>query len=306
MRLCWALLLVVPASAHTISMSHGVLRVDGSVAVYQLRMPQYEMTHITNPEQTLFSAIRFSSAGVDGKAVQRSCHNDPGFQAFICDAVYQFPKPIDSLEIRCEFARVTVPNHIHLLRAVKGSQSDQAVFDDNIETAELRFRPPTHFEAAIKNVVAGVIRAATSLLALVFLAGLAVAARSWREFGSILIAFFAGQAISCALLPNIRFDPSPRFIEIAMLLTIGYLVVEIIFLPDGSGRWLVCGVLGLFHGLYYALLMREGGFNPPYVLGGVFLVEAVASTACYLLWRRVERPVTRALSSVAMRSAPSR
>ena len=85
----------------------------------------------------------------------------------------------------------------------------------------------------------------------------------------------------------------------------GYLLVEIVFLPDGSGRWLVCGVLGLFHGLYYALLMREGGFSVGYVLAGVFLVEAGASTICYVVWSRIRNPIRR-LSSASTETAPSR
>src|SRR5690242_5005732 len=99
MKLWCALLLITPLSAHSISMSHGMARVEGSTVVYQLRMPEYELAHISDPERTFFSAIQFFSGGVEGKLVQRACRSDPGFGAFICDAVYQFPRPIDTLTV---------------------------------------------------------------------------------------------------------------------------------------------------------------------------------------------------------------
>jgi hypothetical protein len=88
-----------------------------------------------------------------------------------------------------------------------------------------------------------------------------------------------------------RFDPSPQFIVIAMALTIAYFLVEIYFLPDGQGRWMVAGVLGLFHGMYYALLLREGEYNPAYVLVGVSGFDFVAAGVVYAIWTRTGRPV---------------
>jgi hypothetical protein len=293
MKLGWALLLALPAAAHTISMSHGVAQIEGSRLMYQLRIPAYELSHIQNPEQTLFSEIHFFSNGLEGRLLERSCRNEPDMAAFVCSATYEFPRPIDTLTVNCGLARVTVPNHIHLLRAIKGNHIDQAIFDNNTIAADLHFRPPTPFETAIRNIAAGVHRAATSFAGLVFLIVLALAARTAKEFAAVMAAFLAGQAISCAILPHIRFDPSPQFIVIAMLTTTAYLLVEIVFLREGSGRWLVCGVLGLFHGLYYALLLREGEYNAVYVLAGVFAVETLAAGIAYVLLSHLTRTLKR-------------
>lgn len=290
MRFDWAFVLVLPLSAHTISMSHGLARVEGSTLVYELRMPEYELAHISNPEQTLLSEIHFYSGGVEGRSVERTCRNDGAFGAFVCDVVYRFPGIIDKLTVECRLARVTVPNHIHLMRAVKGAYSDQAIFDSSTESAELRFRAPTRFETVIKNAAAGVHRAATTIPGLLFLVALAIAARTGLEFLAVVAAFLGGQAISCAVLPHVSFDPSPQFILIAMVLAIGYLLVEIIFLPDGRNRWVVCGILGIFHGMYYALFLREGEYNAVQVLAGVFTVECFASTLAYVLWSRIVQP----------------
>ncbi len=54
MRLaCLAVLAAVPACAHVVSMSSGDLTIDGSRAHYELRMPLYEIPHVSAPETAL-------------------------------------------------------------------------------------------------------------------------------------------------------------------------------------------------------------------------------------------------------------
>lgn len=289
-RAAWLLAcLALPAFAHTISMSHGLLRVEGDIATFQVRMPSYEMVHIAKPEQTLLSAIQFSSDGKAARILQRSCHEDTNIDAFICDVVYQFPGPPQSIHVACTLARATVPNHIHLLRAIRGTNSDQLIFDRSTEAGDLRFRPPTAFESAVRNTAAGAIRAVSSVYAILFLAVLAAAGRSWREFAAILTAFAGGEALSCSVLPFVRFDPSPRFIEIATMLAIAYLLLEILFLPRGSARWVVCGILGVLHGMYFYLLVRNGELNPVWVLVGAFLAQSAIAIPLFFALQRVIR-----------------
>ena len=42
-----AILVTGPVYAHVVSMSTGELRVDGPTATYELRMPMYEVAHVT-------------------------------------------------------------------------------------------------------------------------------------------------------------------------------------------------------------------------------------------------------------------
>lgn len=274
-----AVFLALPAFAHTISMSTGDLRIDGSRAVYQLRMPAYELVHMQEPERTLFEHIHFSANGHDAALVTKSCHDSPADAMFVCDAAYDFGAPVETFQAECQLARVTVPNHVHILRAYlagKGGQADktdQAVFDATFEKADVRFRPPTQFEIAVKDIAAGVIRATGTLAGLLFLIALAFASRSLRELAQLAAAFAAGEIAACAVLPHIRFDPSSRFVEAAMALTVAYLAVEILFLPNAGARSIVCGVLGLFHGLYFALFLRNADFHIAYFLAGALALE---------------------------------
>ena len=48
------LIAAAPLSAHVISMSSGELKVQDRSATYELRMPAYEIQHVTNP-QTSFT-----------------------------------------------------------------------------------------------------------------------------------------------------------------------------------------------------------------------------------------------------------
>ena len=59
-------------------------------------------------------------------------------------------------------AGVTVPNHIHLLTAVQGPNSDQLVFDQTFTAGEARFHPPSLAETIVKQSAAGAKKAAQS------------------------------------------------------------------------------------------------------------------------------------------------
>jgi hypothetical protein len=113
--------------AHMVSMSTGELKVDGKHAHYELRMPAYEAAHVKNPERSLLEHIRFTSGGENGRVLAKSCGDQQG--TYICTADYEFAAAIDELEVECTFASITVPNHVHMLRAYKGDKVDQAVLD---------------------------------------------------------------------------------------------------------------------------------------------------------------------------------
>ena len=153
---------------------------------------------------------------------------------YVCTADYQFPAPVETLQAECTLASVTVPNHVHLLRAYRGDKTDQAVFDLSYTQAEIRFRPPTAFETATREISAGFMRAAGGLAPLLFLVSLVLAARSRRELMALTASFLAAEALACAMAPRLQLPLSPRFIEAAAALTIAYLAFEIILLPQSE------------------------------------------------------------------------
>src|SRR5579863_8224453 len=190
----------VPAAAHMVSMSTGDLKVDGNRAHFELRMPMYEVAHVREPEHTLLEHVRFEGGGAWAKASNAACQQEQ--DTYLCTADYQFPATVETLQVQCTLASVTVPNHVHLLRAYRGDKTDQAVFDLSYTQAEIRFRPPTVFETAVRELSAGFMRAAGGLAPLLFLVSLALAARSRRELVALAASFLVAESLACVLAPR--------------------------------------------------------------------------------------------------------
>ena len=278
-------LLAWPVAAHVVSMSSGDFAIVGARAHYELRMPLYEVPHLRDAERTLLGHIRFSGA----RMVHADCHADAASATYLCAADYEFAAPVDRLDVECTFAAVTVPTHVHLLRATLGGKRDEAVFDLGFTRARLRFRPPTAAEIAITQAGAGFVRALGGAVQVLFLAALVVAARSRRELFAIAAMFLAGQAAGVLAMAHVAWQPAPRFIEAATALAVAYLAVEVLLLPQAGARWLVAGALGALHGLYFHWFVCTTGYSPALVLAGAALAQASAIAGLALVLSRVGR-----------------
>jgi hypothetical protein len=248
-------------------------------------MPLYEVAHVPNPERTLLEHIRFGGAHM----VRSECRSDAARDSYICDADYEFAAPVDRVDVECTFTAITVPNHVHLLRASLGEKRDEAIFDLGFSSTTLRFRPPTATEIVVTQAGAGFVRALGGTVQLLFLAALVLAARSRRELLAIAAAFLAGQAVSVLAMAHVTWQPAPRFVEAATALAVAYLAVEILMLPQAGARWLVAGVLGTLHGLYFHLFVQTTQYSPALVLLGAALAEVSAVALLALVFSRVGR-----------------
>jgi HupE / UreJ protein len=270
-------------SAHVVSMSTGELRVDGPLAVYELRMPMYEIAHVANPQTALIDHVRFAGAHLTSSA----CHQEG--DTYVCTANYEFSRIIDRVEVDCTLFQVTVPNHVHLLSAVEGAHSDQAVFDQTVPRAVIRFRPPSPVEVLFRGIAEGMWRALASPAAL-FLIALVIAARSPREAVLLTAMYLTGEWLTRPIAPRIPWPLAPRFIEAAVALTVAYLAVEILALPKAGKRWAVVLVLGLFHGLYFA------SFPATYLAGAMLLQVALIAGLCWIALRWSTPTLNRAFA----------
>jgi hypothetical protein len=251
-RLLLALLPIYTAYAHVVSMSNGELQVNGRTATYELRIPMYEIAHVTHPETALLDQVTFEGA----RRTSSQCQEQSG--TYVCRADYEFDHPVpDKIDVECTLFQVTVPNHVHLLYAVQGPNSDQAVFDQSFRQVEVRFHPPSRAELIAKAAAAGIARLFKSVSGLLFLAVLVLAARNPREMGILTVAFLAGEWLAWPLAPRIPLSFSPEFLEAVLALTAAYLAAEIVFLPDSRARWAVVPILGVAHGLPFAAFPRS-------------------------------------------------
>jgi len=292
---CW------PAWAHVMSMSSGDLTVTGARARYELRMPLYEVAHIKDPENSIFRSIHFSSGLREAKLLAKSCRTDTSADSYLCAGDYEFAEPPEAIDVACAYPSITVPNHVHLLRAALlgggETKQDQAVFDLSFSRATLRFRPPTPLELAVTETGAGFVRALGAVVQILFLAALVLAGRSGREMAALAVMFLAGQ-VACALaMPHTGWQPAPRFVEAAAALAVAYLAVEVLLLPEAGWRWMIAAVLGLFHGMYFHLFLQETNYRPGYVLAGAALAELAVIGLLWLGFSRLAR-VARVLRPV--------
>lgn len=274
--------------AHVVSMSTGELRVDGPTATFELRMPVYEVAHTAHPETDLLDHVRFG----DGHRTRSSCHEDTG--AYICTADYEFPTlHPDAMEVDCTLYQVTVPNHVHLLTATQGPNTDQQVFDQRFTENEVRFHPPSRAEVVARESGAGARRAVATATGVLFLLALALSARTRPEAVTLALVFVASEWLARPIAPHIPVAFSAGFFEAALALTVAYLAVEILFLPEGRLRWLVVGILGLFHGISFA------SFPPPY-LAGASLAQGVAIACLAAASLRMPKPLLRPAASLLL------
>jgi hypothetical protein len=284
MKLGLALLLwAVPVCAHVMSMSSGDLTVEGARAHYELRMPLYEIVHVTSPERTLLEHIHFGGA----RLMHNECRTEAARGVYICTADYSYAAPVETVDVECTFAAVTVPNHVHLLRAERAGKRDQAIFDIGFTRATLRFRPPTAIETAILQAGAGAVSALSGIVQFLFLLALALAGRTRGERLAIAAAFVIGQAASVFAMPRLAWQLAPRFVDAATGLGMAYLAVEVLLLPTAGARWLVAAVMGGLYGLYFHLFLQTAAYSPWLVLSGAAVAELTAFTLFSLLTFRL-------------------
>ncbi len=70
------------------------------------------------------------------------------------------------------------------------------------------------------------------------------------------------------------------------MLTVAYMAAEVLLLPQAGSRWLVAGLLGAFHGLYFHLFLQAAGYHAGYVLTGAAIAETAAIGLMALLFSR--------------------
>ncbi len=264
-------LLLAAASlhAHSISVSTSEATLDGSQLKLQLRMPRYEVEHI--PANGLVSAFSFSGASLSSSNCQ------PQDQETVCQLAFVFgATPGEQIEARVTLARVTVPNHVHILRITRGPVTRQIVFDRTFEQERIDFHQPGRIEAFWRAARMGFLQL---LYQPVLLALLLILPRSWPYAAAAAASFLV-------VLPD-KFYASPGFFELATAISLTYLATEHLFFREASAKWLIVAVIGALEGASLAVLARPTGAGAvPFGTGNL-----IASLSVSLLARRFSRNI---------------
>ena len=288
LSLATLLLLFAPARAHIMSMSSGELVVEGNRASFELRMPLYEIVHLEQPERSLLDNFRLFQQGREAPSREGSCRANADEGVYRCEVTFEFPEPIEQLEVHCTFAAVTVPNHVHVLRATRDDITEQAVFDFSFSRSTIRFTPPTRSELFFSQLGAGFVRVLLGPFQILFLLALVLAGRSRSELFWITAAFLLAQSVSAIVIGYKDWQPPPRFVEAAAALTVAYLAVEILVLADAGYRWLVAAGMGVFHGFYFGIFLQQTEMDYLYLLSGVTLGDVLVLLVFAFLLARLK------------------
>ena len=282
------LLFLIPARAHIMSMSSGDLVVEGNRASYELRMPLYEIVHLEEPERSLLENFRLFQEGREASTPKGSCSANAEEGVYRCEMTFEFPEPIEQLEVHCTFAAVTVPNHVHVLRATREDITEQAIFDFSFSRSTIRFTPLTASEMLFSQMGAGFVRVLLGPFQILFLVALALAGRTRTELFQIATAFLLAQALSAVFVGYKDWQPPPRFVEAAAALTVAYLAVEVLVLAEAGYRWFVAAGMGVFHGFYFGSFLQQVEMDYLYVLSGVTFGDALVLLVFAFLLARLK------------------
>ncbi|MEP7352607.1 MAG: HupE/UreJ family protein, partial [Acidobacteriota bacterium] len=146
--------------------------------------------------------------------------------------------------------------------------SDQVVFDQGTQHREIRFHPPSLTETVARDGSAGALQLLRSVAGLLFLLTLVLAARGSVEAAILALVFLAAQWLARPIGGFLPAGLSPQFLEMVIALTVAYLAVEVVFLPEGRARWVIIPILGIIHGLPFAAF-------PPFYLVGATVVQVL-------------------------------
>jgi len=278
-----------PSPGHVMSLSNGELHIEGSNVVYEMHMPLYEITHLENPRKTLLENFRIRDGDQYPEIKNTSCAEDKIGGWYTCRTEFHFSKPVEQINVECRFADVTVPNHVHLLRSTLGDARKQTVFDFSLKEATINFVPPTVAEVIWSDFLTGFTRVIIGPAQILFILALTFAGRSRRELSWLAVAFLLSESVAALIFSTQGWQPSVQFVEAAGALTIIYLAVEVLLLPEAGYRWVVAALMGVFHGFYFSNFLIQSSIDPEFFLMGINLAALVLLGVFYLLLSRIER-----------------
>jgi hypothetical protein len=288
----WLLLLSLAAgslAAHSMSMSNGELSLDGDEVVLSIRVPDYEVQQLADPQQALLDAFILR---VEGRQLERTagqCAANKADSSYDCTSRFDWPEEAAVVEVECDLPDAVAPNHVHVLRAVSPDGAEQQVFDYASRKQLFRFRPMGVVERIASEAKAGAVRILLGPAQMLFLFALVVAARGRLELVQMAAAFLTTLAVTAVSVSVFAWQPPPGFADAAGALTIAYLAVETLTLPEAGGRWLVAGGMGAFHGLYFGLFLQQASMAPAAVLAGVFAAGVLVLALLYALVSRLSK-----------------
>jgi len=229
------------AEAHSISVSTSEGTLSQKLLELRVHLPRYEVEHL--PQAGLMASIVFTGASL------KASDCTPDKTELLCVLSFEFAQvPGEQIGAEVKLARVTVPNHVHIMKVTRGEVTRQAVFDRTFEQERIDFHESGKAEVWWRAARMGFVQLAYQPILILLLLIL-----------SRPLAYGAGAAAAFLVVLPDRFYATPGFFELATAISLSYVACEHLFFPAAGGKWLVAATIGAIEGAAMAILARPTG-----------------------------------------------
>jgi hypothetical protein len=267
------------ARAHAVGVSSGEYRLDGKVLYGDIGMAARELARLlpaidTNQDgaidadeitagrelvaRTLAGGLKVTADGTAcAGALDRAWVSESDGGA-IFQVRYTCPSAHGRLALALPLLDALTPGHRHMARVFRDGKAQVQVLDRAHPTWTLDGGGSgSALGMAWSMLKLGIEHILTGADHLVFLFGLILVGGRLRSLIGVISAFTLAHSITLALAALSIFAPSPRLVEPAIALSIAYVGIENLFVPDASKRWRITFPFGLIHGFGFAGALRE-------------------------------------------------
>lgn len=288
-----ALVLVMPAGAHTLSESLSAWRIDGDTVRLQFTVPDLEAKRVSPSGKDLPSSAQLGSylaARVGASAANQKCPLSEGPRALAAsagyyryDLIFRCPTTND-IKIHSAAFYDLVRTHTNFARIEddEGRFFEQILTQDHPEVPVSAGSEGNGLENAglLTYVGMGVMHIFTGIDHMSFMLGLVLISRRVRDLLFVVTGFTLGHSLTLALAVTGILRPEARYIDALVALTIALIGAENI--GDGTHRPLPVAA-GLGSILFVMALGRYLGLGvtlPTLLLagGGIFSVSYLMLT----------------------------
>jgi hypothetical protein len=329
--LTFTVLLGVTLSAHALSVSYAQFSVQDSRIAAVVRLPIDDVDLLLRLDTDLdgrISPAEIEAAGTklqayvtkhlrvraDGAQVSMtigrlSLWRDPATLQYLeAECAATAPRTIDAVSIQSDFLVELYPAHKTLGEMQIAGRREQFVFDAQ-HAYEGRAAAGSATATLFSFLRLGIEHIFTGYDHILFLFGLLLVGTGLRNLVAVVTSFTVAHSATLALATFGVVSPVPWTIEAAIALSIAYIGIENLFVPNPRYRWKISFLFGLVHGFGFATVLRDlhlaraglamslFGFNAGVEIGQIAIVSAMYPLLQLLARTPYRVAVTRAASS---------
>ena len=187
---------------------------------------------------------------------------------------YTFAAPPAVVTVVSTLHALTQPDHRHLLHAVVGDGSHEAVLDAGRTRTTIDDVGVPLLQTARRFVSLGIEHIVTGYDHLAFVIGLLIGASSLLAVVKIVTAFTVAHSVTLGLATFELVSLPSALIESLIALSIAWVAVENLLLDRLAGRWRIAFVFGLVHGFGFSNVLRDLELPPRTLALSLFTFNA--------------------------------